>query len=68
MIFVATQKLSGKVCTPIRYITLFFGVAYLRSVTEIAPPQPFLYVNKSPIWYDFRGGAKAIRYITLYGR
>ena len=34
----------------------------LRSVTEIAPPQPFLRVNRNPIHYDFRGGAKGIPY------
>ena len=34
----------------------------LRSVTEIAPPQPFLCLNRSLIRYDFRGGTKAIRY------
>ena len=33
---------------PIRYVTLAFeiGAAQLRSVTEIAPPQPFLCLNK----------------------
>ena len=32
-------------------------------VTEIAPPRPFLCVNRSAaIRYDFRGGAKAFRY------
>ena len=38
------------------------GAAQLRSVREIAPPQPFLCVNRSPIRYDFHGGAKVIRY------
>ena len=33
-----------------------------RSVTETTPPQPFLRVNRSPIRYDFRGGAKVTRY------
>ena len=42
--------------------TLKISAAQLRSVTEIAPPQPFLYVNRSPIWYDFHGGTQAIRY------
>lgn len=40
----------------------------LRSVTEIAAPQPFSCVNRSPSRSDFRGGEKAIRYsvnITL---
>ena len=36
--------------------------ARLSSVTEIAAPQPFLCVNRSPIWYDFCGGGKAIQY------
>ena len=36
--------------------------AQLRSVTEIAPKSPFLCVNRSPIQYGFRAGAKAIRY------
>ena len=34
------------------------GVAKLRPVTEIAPPKTFLCVNRCPIRYDFRGGAK----------
>jgi len=34
----------------------------LRFVTEVAPPQPFLCVNRTPIRYEFRDGAKAIRY------
>jgi len=38
------------------------GAAQLRSVTEIAPPQPFLCVNRSFMRYDSRGGAKAIWY------
>ena len=33
-----------------------------RSVSEITPPQPFFCVNRSPIRYDFRGGAQALRY------
>ena len=32
------------------------------SDTEIAPPQMFLFVNRSPIQYDFRGDIKAMRY------
>ena len=39
--------------------------AQLHSVTEIAPPHPFLCVNKSPIGYGFRGGGKAIRWRSL---
>ena len=42
--------------------TLEICEAHPLFVTEITPPQPFLYVNRSPIRYDFRGGAKAIRY------
>ena len=34
----------------------------LRSVTEIAPKSPFLFVNRSPIRHDFRADAKGIRY------
>ena len=65
LIFVAAQKLSDIVWTPLRYLTLYFreiGAAQLPSVTEIAPPEPFLCVKRSPIRYDIRGGAKAIRY------
>ena len=42
--------------------TLEIGAAQLRSVTEIAPLQPFLCVKRSPIQYYFRGGAKGFRY------
>ena len=38
------------------------AAAQLRYVTEITLPQPFLCVNRSLNRYDFRGGAKAIRY------
>ena len=41
--------------------TLEIGAAQLRSVTEIAPTEPFLCVNRSAFRYDFRGNAKAIR-------
>ena len=34
----------------------------MRSVSKIAPKSPFLRVNKSPIRYSFKAGAKAIRY------
>ena len=34
----------------------------LHSVTEIAPKSRFLCVNRSPIRYGFRAGAKAIQY------
>ena len=40
--------------------TLEMGAVHLCFVTEIAPPQQFLCVNRSPIRYDIRGGAKAI--------
>ena len=46
---------------PIRYVTLHF---LDRTVTEIAPPQPFLSVNRRPIRYDFRGGATATLYVV----
>ena len=43
--------------------TLEIGAAQLPSVTEIAPPQPFLCVKRrSPIRYYFRGGTKGICY------
>jgi len=32
------------------------------AVTEIAPPQPYLCVNRSPNRYCFRGGPKVTRY------
>ena len=38
------------------------GEAQPLFVTEITPPQPFFCVNRIPTRYDFRGGAKAIRY------
>ena len=49
-------------CTkPIRYVTPHFrDRRSVASVTGIAPPQPFLSVNRNPSRYDFRGGA--IRY------
>ena len=42
--------------------TFEIDVAQPHSVTEVAPKSPFLCVNRSPIRYDFRAGAKAIRY------
>ena len=39
-------------------LLLEIGTAQLRSFTEIAPPQPFLRVNHSPIRYGFRAGKK----------
>ena len=44
---------------PIRS-TLEIGAAQPSSVTEIAPKSLFVFVNKSPIWYDFRALARAI--------
>jgi len=40
-------------------LLLEIGTAQLRSFTEIAPPQPFLRVNQSPIRYGFRAAKKA---------
>ena len=40
--------------------TLKIAMAPLRSVTEIAPKSPFLYVNRSSIRYGFHIGARAI--------
>ena len=37
----------------------------LRAVTETALKSPFLCVNRSPIRYGFRAGAKAIRLRTI---
>ena len=41
-------------------------MAQNHTIEEIAPPQTFLCVNGRPFryrsWYNFRGGAKAIRY------
>ena len=47
---------------PMWLSTLEIGAAQLRSVTEIAPKSPFLRVNRSPILYSFRAGAKATRH------
>ena len=40
--------------------SLEIGAAQLLSVTEIAPKSPLLCVNRNPIRYGFRAGAKAI--------
>lgn len=58
------EKLSGIVWTPSdKWLSaLDIGAAQLRSVTEIVPPQPFLYMNSSHIQYDFRGCVKAIQH------
>ena len=42
--------------------TLEIGEAHPLFVTEITPPQPLLYVNRSPLRQDFRRGAHVIRY------
>ena len=47
---------------PICDFTLENSVAQHRCVTEIALKSSFLCANRSPIWYGFRAGAKAIRY------
>ena len=41
-----------------KHSTFETGAAQLRSVPEIAPKSPFLFVNRSLIRYDFRVGAK----------
>ena len=48
----------------IQYVpsTLEISTAQLCSITEIASPQPFLWVSTSPFRYDFCGSAKAIRF------
>ena len=38
------------------------SAAQHRCVTEIALKSSFLCVKRSPIWYGFRAGAKAVRY------
>ena len=38
------------------------GVAQLRAVKEIAPKSPFWCVNRSPLRYGFRVGARAVGY------
>ena len=58
---VQTVSKYGKILSNVLRSTSEIGPAQLRSVTEIAPPQPFLCVNRSPIWYDLRGGTKAVR-------
>ena len=46
--------------------TLAINAGQLRSVTEIAPKSLFLCVNKSPIRYGFRVGAKPLGGGTLH--
>ena len=38
------------------------GAVQLGSVTGLVPKSPFLCVNRNPIQYGFRAGAKAIQY------
>ena len=61
------EAIRYSVWTPtcIQHLTLHFRDwrgTVSRSVSEITPLQPFLHVNRTPIRYDFRGGAQAIRY------
>ena len=48
---ISTKKLSGNVGTPIPYVTFHFRDRHdaASSVTEIAPPQAFLCVNRTPV-------------------
>ena len=39
--------------------------AALLTVTEAAPKSLFSFVNRSPVWYDFRAGTRAIRYSVV---
>ena len=41
-----------------KHSTFENGAAQLYNVLEIAPKSPFLFVNRSPIRYDFRAGEK----------
>ena len=45
-----------------RLSALEIRAAQLRSVLETEPKSPFLCMNRNPIWYGFRTGAKAIQY------
>ena len=57
------EKLAYIVWTPIGYVTLEeIGAAQLRFITLTAPKWPFTCVNRSPVQYGFRVGAKAILY------
>ena len=47
-----------------RLSALAIDVAQLLSVTEIALPQTFLYVERSSIQYNFHGGANALWHST----
>ena len=42
--------------------TLEMGAAQHCSATEKEPKSPFLCTIRSPIWYGFHAGPKAIRY------
>ena len=57
MVFVPVQKPSGIVWTPFGYVTLRLYWSAQRNIA----PLPFLWVNRNPIRYGFRAGARAIR-------
>ena len=71
MIFVAAQQLSGIAWTPLRYLTFHFRHRR-SSVTEIAPPQRFLCVNRSPIRYAAQKLSRIVwtplRHLTFHFR
>ena len=52
---------------PIRYVSFTFeiGAAQPGFITEIAPPQRFFCVNRSPLRYEFCGGAEVVRYRSI---
>ena len=60
MVFTLHQSMAQNLSDMSRYFEI--GEEQFRSVTEIAPKSPFLCVNRSPIRYDSRGGAKAIQF------
>ena len=45
--------------------TFEIDAAQFRSVTEIAPSEPFLCVNRNPVFHDVCGGAKAIHWVNI---
>ena len=57
-----SHPVSYEHLSDMRISTLEIGAAQLRSVTEIAPKSRFLCVNRNPIQYGFRAGAKAVWY------
>ena len=52
---------------PITYVCFTFEIGAMqpRFITDFAPPQRFFCVNRSPLWYDFPGGAEAVRYQSM---